>query len=65
MYWQVDGDAHNQMYSSDEDWPHKEAWVDVSAWTWKGNGPFMINFIAKDSSGNVINEKSVNMYTAN
>lgn len=54
MYWQVDGGQLNQMADSLADSPHKEMNVDVSAWIWKGNGPYQINFVAKDSSGNTI-----------
>ena len=30
MYWQVDGGSLNYMYNSYQDYPHKEAVVDVS-----------------------------------
>jgi hypothetical protein len=63
MYWQVDGDRLNEMYNSDVDYPHKEAWVDVSGWNWKGGGPYNINFISKDSSGTTISQSSVNIRT--
>lgn len=60
-YWQVDGDQLNQMYDSQTDAPHKEALVDLTNWTWKGSGPYTITFVAKDSSGNTISSKSVNI----
>ncbi len=63
MYWQVDGDRLNQMYNSNEDYPHKEAWVDVSGWTWKDRGPYRLTFIAKDSSGAVIGSNSVDVFS--
>lgn len=61
MYWRVDGDQLNQMYDSQQDAPHKEAMVDVGGWNWKGSGPYTITFVSKDSSGNTISEKSVNI----
>lgn len=60
MFWQVDGDRLNEMYSSFEGYPHKEAWVDLSGWTWRGNGPYRITFVAKDSTA-TIGERSVNI----
>ncbi|MBX4209307.1 hypothetical protein KW799_01225 [Candidatus Parcubacteria bacterium] len=62
MYWQVDGSWLNQMYDSQTDYPHKEAIVDVTGWSWKGNGPYNINFVSKDGSGTVISQKAVNIY---
>lgn len=59
MYWQVDGGQLNEMYNSNEDWPHKEAWVDVSGWSWNGAGPYTINFVAKDSSGNTLAQRQI------
>jgi len=63
MYWQVDGDKLNQMYNSNEDYPHKEVWVDVTNWTWKGKGPYRLTFIAKNSSGGTIGSGSVDIFT--
>lgn len=60
-YWQVDGDQLNQMFDSQTDAPHKEAIVDLSSWTWKGSGPYTVTFVAKDSGGNVISSRSVNI----
>ncbi|MBM3257548.1 MAG: hypothetical protein FJY98_04505 [Candidatus Liptonbacteria bacterium] len=59
MYWQVDGDRLNAMFDSYVDWPHKEAWVDVSGWRWRESGPYTINLVAKDFAGNTIKERSV------
>lgn len=59
MYWQVDGDVLNEMYDSDVDYPHKEAWVDLEPWTWKTDGRYNIKFIAKDHDGNMIAEKEL------
>ncbi len=65
MYWQVDGGNLNEMYNSDVDYPHKETLVDLSGWNWKGAGPYTVNFVSKDTSGNMISQKSteLNIYT--
>lgn len=54
MYWQVDGGSQNWMYNAPQEYPHKEAWVDVSGWNWKGSGPYTLTFIAKNSTGILI-----------
>ena len=59
MNWRVDGGQENGMYSSTQDSPHKEAWVDLSGWKWKGNGPYSLTFIARDKAGTVISTKVV------
>jgi hypothetical protein len=59
MYWQVDGGTLNSMQQSTQDAPHMEAMVDLTAWTWRGTGPYTVNFVAKDGSGTVISQKSV------
>jgi hypothetical protein len=61
MYWQVDGDALNEMADNPTDYPHKEADVDLTNWNWKGSGPYNINFVAKDAGGNILKQKSVNI----
>jgi len=60
-WWQVDGDRLNPMYDSAQDYPHKEAMVDLSGWKWKGNGPYTITFVSKDLGGDLISQKSVNI----
>jgi hypothetical protein len=62
MYWQVDGDQLNEMSNSSQDYPHKESLVDLTSWTWKGQGPYILNFISKDTSGSTISQKAVNIY---
>ncbi|MDP1624918.1 MAG: glycoside hydrolase family 6 protein [bacterium] len=48
MYWNVDGGSDNEMVNN-------ESIIDFSGWTWKGQGPYVIAFTAKDkSNGNVI-----------
>ena len=59
MYWQVDGDVLNEMANSPTDYPHKESLVDVSGWSWKGNGPYTLTFVSKNNSGATISSKSV------
>ncbi len=61
MYWQVDGDRLNPMADNYQDYPHKETLVDLSGWTWKGVGPYTVNFVAKDASG-IIAQKSVDIF---
>ncbi|GEM_PF-3240795 len=64
MFWQVDGGQLVGMYDSYTDWPHKEAWIDVSEWTWRGNGPYTINFEAKDMGGQVITYRMIEITIA-
>ncbi len=64
MYWQVDGGNLNEMGDSQQDYPHKESWVDVGPWTWNGTGPYKIKFVAKDKNGNVIGEKEITIHIA-
>jgi endoglucanase len=64
MFWQVDGGTWNWMDTNMTDGPHKEAKVDVSGWSWKGAGPYTINFIARQNDA-VIAQKSVDVYIDN
>jgi|GEM_PF-1104322 len=70
MYWQVascSGDFSssqlNLMPDNNNPTPHKEASINLNGWTWCNNGAssgqYTINFVAKDSSGNTIAQKSV------
>ena len=61
MFWQVDGGGLVLMTDNQQDYPHKEFDVDLTGWTWKGSGPFHLNFVAKDKSGNVIAQKPVDV----
>lgn len=63
MTWSVDGGQSNSMYDSNQDYPHKEAMVDLANWTWRGSGPYKVTFKANDKSGNSLGETSVNIYT--
>jgi len=62
MYWQVDGGTKVEMFNSNEDYPHKEAWVDYGSWKWRGQGPYTLTFTA-EQGGSVIASKSINIYT--
>jgi hypothetical protein len=63
MYWQVDGGTLNLMQDSQTDYPHKEVLVDVGSWNWRGNGPYVITFVSKDSGGTILSQKSVSITT--
>jgi len=61
MYWQVDGGGLVLMPDNTADYPHKEFVADLSSWTWHGNGPYHLNFVAKDLNGNVIAQQAVDI----
>ena len=63
LYWRVDGGQWNPMASNYTDYPHKEASVDVSGWKWHGGGPYTVTFVSKDASGNMLSQKSAQIYT--
>ncbi len=54
MFWQVDGGNLNPMPTNTQDAPHKEALVNVDSWSWRGAGPYVITFVAKDKNGTLI-----------
>lgn len=62
MFWQVDGGQLNRMGTNWTDYPHKEAPVDLSGWSWHGSGPYQITFRALDKQGNGIGQTSVTIY---
>ncbi len=62
MFWQVDGGQWVWMDSNYTDYPHKEALVNVGSWSWKGQGPYRVNFIARDLSGTIIAQQAVDIY---
>ncbi len=62
MFWLVDGGQWNYMPNNYQDYPHKEADVDLSGWNWRGNGPYKITFKAVNFSGNVIGENNTTIY---
>ncbi len=58
MYWQVDNGTLNLMSNGTD---VKQAYVSVTNWTWRGTGPYIVNFVAKDLSGNLLGQKSVSI----
>lgn len=62
MYWQADGGGLVLMPTDLTDYPHKEFMVDLSGWNWKGSGPYNINFVAKDLSGNILSQRSAEIF---
>lgn len=68
MYWSVDGGQLNLMSNSTAGGDHKEASVDLSGWTWRDAGtawgPFSVNFIGRDLSGNLLQQKAITIYVA-
>lgn len=54
LYWSVDGGSLNTMPTSLQDYPHKEALVNVSGWNWEANHQYKIAYIAKNKSGQEI-----------
>jgi endoglucanase len=63
MYWQVDNGQHNFMPTHFQDYPHKEALVNLSGWNWRGTGPYVVTFIAKDANSNELGRYSVTIFT--
>lgn len=61
MFWQVDDGQWNWMDSNYTDYPHKEISVDLTSWTWRGNGPYVVNFIAR-RNGTVIATAPITIY---
>jgi hypothetical protein len=64
MHWQVDGGVLNGMVDSYTDDAHKEASVSVTGWTWRGNGPYLVTFVARDRTGKTLAQKSVTINVA-
>ncbi len=62
MFWLVDGGQWNYMPSNYQDYPHKEAEVDLSGWNWRGNGPYKITFKAIDYAGSLVGEADTTIY---
>ncbi|MDO8604304.1 MAG: ice-binding family protein [bacterium] len=61
MHWQVDGGQLVNIPTNYTDYPHKQFDVDLTNWTWRGTGPYHLNFIAKDRSGNVLSQQSIDV----
>lgn len=58
MYWQVDDGVLNDMADNYEDYPHKQADVNVSNWGWQPSGKYKITFVVKNLNGATIATKS-------
>jgi len=52
------------MFDSQTGGEHKEASVKVSRWTWRGAGPYVITFVAKDLAGKTLATKSLTVTVA-
>jgi endoglucanase len=63
MTWRVDGGSEVPMNNSYQDYPHKEALVDLSSWTWDGANPYKITYTAYDGMDKVIGTKETDLYT--
>lgn len=59
MFWQVGNGGYVMMGNSQQDYPHKEASVDLSGWKWNADGHYDITFIAQDLQGREIARKTV------
>lgn len=63
MSWKVDDGVLNSMYTSNEGYPHKKSWVDLSGWTWKGsNQAYKVTFVATQN-GQIIAQKNISIIT--
>lgn len=62
MYWFVDNGAWSVMNSDYTDYPHKEAAVNVDSWTWKGEGPYAVTYVAQNRQGQEIARTSYSLY---
>jgi endoglucanase len=61
MYWQVDNGQWNRMENSYQEYPHKEAIVNLDGWTWKDSRGYDITFIVVSSRGYVLGKKTVSI----
>lgn len=60
MHWQVDGGQLNPMADA-ADGSGDVAQVDVSTWTWRGTGPYIVDFVAMDGDVRLA-EKRMSVY---
>lgn len=58
-FWQVGDGELNRMANNYETYPHKEAQVDLTGWTWNREGSYIITFVAKEKDGREIALKSI------
>jgi endoglucanase len=62
MFWEVDGGAYNWMGTNTQNYPHKEADVNLSGWNWHPDGNYTLAFIAQDLHGNEIARTTVQIH---
>jgi hypothetical protein len=60
--WSVDGGDPVWMSDSSEDLLNEIDVVDTTSWNWRGNGPYKVTFIAREFSGKILGQKSVDVY---
>ncbi|KKW42558.1 MAG: hypothetical protein UY92_C0006G0119 [Candidatus Magasanikbacteria bacterium GW2011_GWA2_56_11] len=65
MYWQVDGGQQNLMPTNTADYPHKEVTINLGGWNWRGQGPYVLTFSARNAAGTVIATKQIPIYVQN
>ncbi|OHA84738.1 MAG: hypothetical protein A2591_03405 [Candidatus Yonathbacteria bacterium RIFOXYD1_FULL_52_36] len=58
--WSVDGGQENSMENANPSL--KQAKIQFDNWTWHGEGPYKVTFTAKDSSGSVIGQSTVEIF---
>lgn len=62
MYWSVDAGHRNYMPTNMEHYPHKESLIDVSSWTWRGEGPYQLSYTVLDMAGVEVTRTTVDIY---
>jgi endoglucanase len=62
MFWRVDGGSLVVLGNDYSEYPHKRGDVDFSGWTWNGEGPYTVSFIAKGQNGETVAERSIKIY---
>jgi endoglucanase len=62
--WRVDGGEETSMAAGSGDPSYYESAVDVSSWSWSGEGPYTVLFVARALDGSVLVEESVRVFVA-
>jgi endoglucanase len=62
--WRVDGGEATQMAPGAGDPPYYESPVNVTSWTWAGEGPYTVLFTARSLDGAILVEESVTIFVA-
>lgn len=57
LFWTVGG-SYAKFSSHDS---YKEVQINFNSWTWKGDGPYVISFIAQDTSGKEIGRTTLSV----